>query len=410
MLEQLRKDRIRREGGKLVFHAEGEMEVDSQGVKRPIPNADDIVDTDIFHGSMQRMHIDVVLPELVTKRISNAEKKFKLQGELCCVIQFGFENAILACQRVSRRWIARCRRYYELNNIAYLSFHMAALRLQSWFRRKQAVLAFKETLDEIVRKKQLGNVTVIQKSIRGFIAYRKYRRYADAKYERKLFRTISIFQALIRGFNCRRRRKHAMAAMAAQRNQEEEDWAATQIQKIARRRIVQNTYLKSVAVRRTISKDLLQVAEKYLNNGDLWGFLEEIDNQRRRLKDTIKSNQDRENEMASTFIKQVLTKRQEDFDGAWDKFSSTVKKGGVDSTEELLSKDPNDKFSAISSPMKQKADTIDRGGTSEGKGKMKGKGKGKSKGGTKGGDKIMMSKSMNMDTMVQVITRSCIKY
>ena len=60
MLESLRKDRIRKSGGKLVFHAEGEVEVDAQGVSRTIPNCDEVVDTDIFHGSMQRMRIQVV--------------------------------------------------------------------------------------------------------------------------------------------------------------------------------------------------------------------------------------------------------------------------------------------------------------------------------------------------------------
>ena len=104
--------------------------------------------------------------------------------------------------------------------------------------------------------------------------------------------------------------------------------------------------------------------------------------------------------MASTFIQKVLNKRQEDFDGAWNKFSDTVKTGGAELPPHE-SKDPNDKFSAIStSPMKQKGGVTGvagKGTTGKNKGNKKG-----NKGQTSVGKGTVMSKSMSMDTMVQV--------
>ena len=353
MLEQLRKERVKREGGKLIFHGEGEVEMDAQGVARKIPNSDNVVDTDIFHGSMQRMEIQVILPEIAKKRVQNKEKEFELLGELTCVIQYGYENAVVAAQRMARGLIAQKRAYYTRRELAYYSAHIAAVRLQAWARQKQAVLKFAETLQEIMEEKKQGNILVIQKNIRRFIKYKPYRRRQKANYEAFIYRTVSIFQALIRGFNCRRRKKYADAAMDQQRDTEEQDWAATQIQKMTRGRIARTRIVHSLHVRRTISKDLLKTAEKYLEHGDLWGFLEEIDMSRKRLQNTIMSNQKREDEMAATFVERVLKTRQGEFDAAWDKFGNTVKEAktgpGVGKlTADTLSKDPNDKFSAIS--------------------------------------------------------------
>ena len=70
LLEQLRKDRIKKSGGTLSasMDNDGQVEVDKQGTIRVIPNADDIVDTDIVHGSKQRLRIAVVMPALKRRK------------------------------------------------------------------------------------------------------------------------------------------------------------------------------------------------------------------------------------------------------------------------------------------------------------------------------------------------------
>jgi hypothetical protein len=110
--------------------------------------------------------------------------------------------------------------------------------------------------------------------------------------------------------------------------------------------IVKKTFIKSLKIRNTLSKDLLHLTEKYLKSGDLWGFLSTIDDHIHRLKDTIESNQGIEDTLASTFIRQVLTKRQQDFDGAWDKFSRVVTSHGKSEGNVP----PKDVLSAISTP------------------------------------------------------------
>ena len=81
-LEGIRKDRIRRNGGNLKEDQEGQVEVDKQGTIRVIPNSDKIVDTDILHGSRQRLQISVVEPVLFSKIDEGVEAK-SAQGRAC---------------------------------------------------------------------------------------------------------------------------------------------------------------------------------------------------------------------------------------------------------------------------------------------------------------------------------------
>lgn len=132
-LEILRKDRIRNSGGKLVFHAAGEVEIDKNGVARPIPHADEVIDTDIFHGTVQRIHIDIVLPEIIKKRESVELKDAELNGELACLIQFGYETVVIALQRAWRRWVVRFKRHRELHRLIFLAVNSAAAVIQVRF-------------------------------------------------------------------------------------------------------------------------------------------------------------------------------------------------------------------------------------------------------------------------------------
>jgi hypothetical protein len=224
------------------------------------------------------------LPELITKRITNSQKLSDLNGELACLLQLGYETAVPALQRVARRLNVRMRRYYVLRELAWLAHNIAAGRIQAWARRRRITTEFSETLAEKAASAAVYKVVVIQKNIRRFIHYRKYSRIAKAAYKRRIHRTVSVFQAIIRGFIVRRRAKKKLASIKELAKNENADWAATQIQKIARRRIVQNTLYKSLTIRRSISKDLLTLAEKYLDHGDLWSFLKEIDDKVNRLK------------------------------------------------------------------------------------------------------------------------------
>ena len=63
--------------------------------------------------------------------------------------------------------------------------------------------------------------------------------------------------------------------------------------------------------RRGLSKDILKTAESYLEKGDLWEFLREIDSKLHRLNREIVDIEAREDSMAATYIEKVLSKRQD---------------------------------------------------------------------------------------------------
>jgi hypothetical protein len=48
------------------------------------------------------------------------------------------------------------------------------------------------------------------------------------------------------------------------------------------------------------------MAEKFLKNGDMWSFLQEIDNKFLLLNTELNENNQREDELAETFVKQVM--------------------------------------------------------------------------------------------------------
>ncbi len=60
---------------------------------------------------------------------------------------------------------------------------------------------------------------------------------------------------------------------------------------------------------------LLKMVERYMSKqGNLWGFLNEVDFTIKRLKSEIKESETREDTWASTFIDKVIDKRQNEFD------------------------------------------------------------------------------------------------
>eukprot|EP00596_Hydrurales_sp_CCMP1899_P006776 CAMPEP_0119048066 /NCGR_PEP_ID=MMETSP1177-20130426/56701_1 /TAXON_ID=2985 /ORGANISM="Ochromonas sp, Strain CCMP1899" /LENGTH=65 /DNA_ID=CAMNT_0007023457 /DNA_START=831 /DNA_END=1025 /DNA_ORIENTATION=- len=64
------------------------------------------------------------------------------------------------------------------------------------------------------------------------------------------------------------------------------------------------------------------MAEKFLKNGDMWKFLEEVDNKFLLMNTELIENNQREDELADTFVKQVIQKRQDDFDKGFSTFTN----------------------------------------------------------------------------------------
>ena len=323
-LENMRKDRIKKEGGSLKEEGEGTTEVDKHGQIRIIANADQVVDSDVVHGNKQRSQISVVMPLLVTKLESANRQLFELEGELACCIQFMFVLATPYIQRAIRGTLGRMRRNLRRFDSTYHSLHMAAVLLQGWVRGIFGRKAFKEK-----KAGMMSNILELmaiscQKNIRMFIHAHKYRKYVKDKKDASEWFALTKFQAMIRGFNARHRTAKKKAANESEKLAEIKDWGIGLLQRWARGCIARGTIIRSLKVRKTISKDVLLMSEKYLNGGDLWGFLKQVDDHFSVLNKQITDNQEKENEYAATFVQQVLAKRQGDFDGAWDRFSGVA--------------------------------------------------------------------------------------
>lgn len=191
-----------------------------------------------------------------------------------------------------------------------------------------------ETIKEREGEVITYNVVIIQKNIRRFIVYNKYTKVYDQIRKRKIFLTVSKFQAIIRGFLVRRRQKAVLKGFQELRVKEEKSWASVIIQKYARGYLVRKKVLQSLQTRRNVNKELLALTEKFLKSGDLWNFLNAIDIRMNRLTKEIDENQSREDKFASTFIEQVISKRKSQFDGAWDTFSRTITSQGRGLTQQ----------------------------------------------------------------------------
>ena len=323
LLEKLRKDRIKKSGGKLTMADSGEVEM-VNGVQKIIPHADTIVDTDILHGVRQRVHIDAVIPEARKRLDAIRHRRLELRGELVCLVQYGVLNALPFLQKVSRGLLQRRRIYHLKRDLVLYSMHAAAATIQLWLRSILCARKYKHSQAAAVDSLRLMILIKLQAFVRGLPKQGRWNRYTRTKRERSRWFGLTKVQASVRRFNARCRYIRMLQRGREADRQNTEQWAVMMIQKWARGYIARKTVVKSMQIRDTISPDLLRLAEKYLHRGDLWSFLRQIDDGFSRLRKEITEAAAREDSMAETFIGKVLNERQSQFDGAWQRFSQST--------------------------------------------------------------------------------------
>ena len=236
------------------------------------------------------------------------------------MVQYGYERASPYIQRNIRRYLAQRKRDQLLADVAYLSLHAAACAIQTMVRRSLQ--------RERYRILRLPNyealATKIQKIYRGHCARRRYRVMYEAWVQDRRLRACVLIQAAIRGFLSRRIVKQLKELLLARCAEEARDWAAVIIQRFARGYIARKKTLRSLKIRQRLSRDVLQMASRYLEHGDLWGFLQEVDQSFKKLNDDLRLTKELEETYAQTFIDKVLSKRKAEFDGAWGRFSAAL--------------------------------------------------------------------------------------
>lgn len=135
---------------------------------------------------------------------------------------------------------------------------------------------------------------------------------------------VVCFQSLIRSHQARTILCSSLKNQVNEREEEIRNWSILILQKVARGYIARKTVLRSMRIRKSLSKEVLRVTERYLTKGDLWGFLKEINDELGRLNGVIVQNQLREDDWAQNFVQKVISKRQEQFDESWDKFPKAL--------------------------------------------------------------------------------------
>lgn len=276
LLQEMRKSRVDREGGKLLVREDEELEIDCRGMTTSLPASVRHIDTDVLHHSMQRLDVDVCLAAILERRVHTESKLRTERGELACLVQFGFECCIGFLQRVWRGALGRARARAVRHRVLRLVLHAAALTLQCWVRTVHGKCAFRELLALYRQGVWTNNAVLLQKVIRGWTKWHVYQRHKQRMREEELRRAAVLFQALARGFLARRGRVKLRGVLAKMRETLVQNWAATSVQKIVRGFLARHVLIRTLIVRKQLNPKLLHLTEKYLQKGDLWKFLEEI--------------------------------------------------------------------------------------------------------------------------------------
>jgi hypothetical protein len=147
-------------------------------------------------------------------------------------------------------------------------------------------------------------------------------------------------QSITRSKLARLRLRRALKTQAAEQEEEVRQWSVLVIQKVARGYIARRTVVRSMQIRKTLHKEVLRIAEQYLQHGDLWGFLKDINDELTRSRNELQENQAREDDWAKNFVEKVVHKRQSEFNTAWEEFPKALREfsGKDDDTGVLLTK------------------------------------------------------------------------
>ena len=319
-LSDLRKARVKREGGKLVARDEGDVEITADGKLRTIPFADDYVDSDVLHGSLQRMKVQIAAPRCKILLKESTDRYVQLQGERSCTAQFMYSISVPLLQRSMRTAIIR-RRYLKLRKSLICDAMNAAAATIQWWLIGCTTRAWYRIARADRRRRAC---IVLQRYMRGFLARCRTKKMTKSKLDNSKDLAATKLQALIRGVLARRRVAERLAAGKEEALREAQNWGILIIQKVARGYIARRTVIKSYHIRNSLSKPVLKLTEKYLKSGNLWAFLSELDMTMRRVTDQLKETEAREDNWAETFVDKVVSLRKREFDGAWNEFHDAL--------------------------------------------------------------------------------------
>ena len=325
LLSTFRRDRMIKQDLHLATKGGLELELTDDDVAlRSVIIANDFIDTDVLHGSMQRLKLFIAVEEARKTSAVITEKRKRAAGELACLVQYAYDLAAPYIQRNIRTYLAKKARRFQLRELVLQAMHAAAIRIQSFMRRKKAYIV----VASIPAFDFNPPAVMIQKTFRGLLGRRRFARMKRDRLLENHNRCARLIQKVWRGVMGRRLFEKVKLENAVRLREERRYWACVNIQRVARSYIARVTVIRSLRIRQHLSRDVMRMAERYLDRGDVWGFLQEVDGHFHRLNADLSTHLEQEERWAKTFVEHVLVKRRAEFDEAWDRFSSVLGEGG----------------------------------------------------------------------------------
>lgn len=286
-LEDLRTHRIQYEGGKIVIRNNSKVEIDVHGAIHTLPEREVYVDTSILHKNLQRLEVPAALRAIIDNRLQTQAKLRRLHGDLACVIQSGYESTIPFLQRVWRGVIGRFKADTLKLRLIQLAMEASALTLQSWIRSFFVRSKYHNLVEDFRKELYNKRIIIVQKIVRRWTKWHLYQRIKEVKRLRLMNEAAIRFQALVRGFLGRRRQHTDARILNDARFELTKTWAAVTLQRIVRGFLSRRFLIHSFRVRRRLPPRLLYLTEKYLLNGNLWKFIEEVGDEVRVLRQQV---------------------------------------------------------------------------------------------------------------------------
>lgn len=304
------------------------------------------IDTDLIHGSRQRVRREQVLP-MVLPLVTESSRAIRRIEAIRTTI---YQHWKLYCGgnivRIARGFVGRIKA--RKKRLAILH-HFAALRIQAVWR---GFYDRKYVIPRLLDNLRQRSSRVIARAWRHYTDNRTFRARARAKVWRNKVKCAIQIQRIWRGYYIRsriiqiraraadakamfenNRRQKLQAARA--RREHIKHHAATNIQRVWRgllgRRLAYNRKQAGIVSNSRV-RDL---ADRFLTSGDLWGFIAAINQDYER----VEHEKNREITRAKAFVDQIIRVRQDNTEKAWKSWSS-FRQGQQDRSEQEQTSGP----------------------------------------------------------------------
>mmetsp|Transcript_21092 Transcript_21092/g.43109 ORF Transcript_21092/g.43109 Transcript_21092/m.43109 type:complete len:976 (+) Transcript_21092:1901-4828(+) len=295
-----------------------------------LPESLVMLDIDItLTGAWQRVDVRTLVPTIVGRQQRANKLLSEIRGELCIIVQALYETAAPTVQKLVRGHLLRRKFDSIRHGIIDEAIFAAAVKLQCTFR---AYLAGMET-EGRRQFRRVITATTIQCLTRQVLARREYKRRHRAYLDQirremamRIQRVVRLRKAtVVRKAMAIERERHVAEAEKV-RITAAKDSSCVVIQSVARMylaklKVTQRMIELTLSNRLSLHLNRLRKEDGAFLSSDLLSFLKEINADYNRYDAEIAQIVQREDTMASTFVKKVVQLREAEYREAWQEYN-----------------------------------------------------------------------------------------